>query len=525
MNMKRITIISLMMLALAALSCVKEKTVAEPLKADFDCDVLSVLVGEEVTFNDKSAGAPSRWNWTFEGAETETSILTQPVVRWMKAGTYSVSLEVSNATETSSVKKDALITVAYHPSVRADFTVDKTQAFDTQTVNFTNTSEGFPETVKWTFTPKVGEAVVSTDYNPSLQFAPGVYTVKLEVSNPLASDEKTVEDLLTVVDQYAVMAHFTSDLTTTYEGGSISFKDASEGNAQSWEWTFEGGEPAASTEQNPVVKYSAGGRYKVRLRTYNDRYESIEEKEGYIKVVPASGLVFMLPFDGDILDYGPNKLKPTAYENAKGGVDLHLTFEEGRDGYGSCVKFPTGSAKGGPYSVIQMPDKLQEIHPDGSDMTVSVWVNHPTTTASYAIFAQGDCPGVASGNSCQIWWRFQTNNQLRCTAEQTTPKVGITSTVSNAGAADGTWHHIAVSFAVRTDGKRYLTVYIDGVQKGTANGANFDVKTLPMFIGCNLRFTNGAWAPENINVGQMDDYLYYNRALSAEEIATLASYR
>ena len=97
--------------------------------------------------------------------------------------------------------------------------------------------------------------------------------------------------------------------------------------------------------------------------------------------------------------------------------------------------------------------------------------------------------------------------------------------VSNAGAADGTWHHIAVSFAVRTDGKRYLTVYIDGVQKGTANGTNFDVKTLPMFIGCNLRFTNGAWAPENINVGQMDDYLYYNRALSAEEIATLASYR
>ena len=63
------------------------------------------------------------------------------------------------------------------------------------------------------------------------------------------------------------------------------------------------------------------------------------------------------------------------------------------------------------------------------------------------------------------------------------------------------------------------------MQKGTANGTNFDVKTLPMFIGCNLRFTNGAWAPENINVGQMDDYLYYNRALSAEEIATLASYR
>ena len=521
--MKRIAIILSGFLALGVLSCVKEKP-QEPLQADFSCDAETVLVGEPVTFSDLSKGAPSRWDWAFEGAETETSILSGPVVRWMKAGTYSVTLKVSNATEESSVTKQSLITVSYHPSVRADFTADRPQAFNTQYVTFTNLSEGFPETVKWTFTPKEGAAVESTEYSPSLMFAPGVYTVRLEVSNPLASDVKEVEDYLTIVDEYAVMAAFESDLTTTYEGGSIRFSDLSEGNAQGWEWTFEGGEPATSTEQNPVVKYNATGQYKVRLRTYNDKYESVEEKEGYVKVVPASGLVFLLPFDGDILDYGPNHLKPTAYENNK-NKELHLSFVEGRDGYGSSVKFPDGSAKGGPYSVIQMPDDLLKVHPDGSDMTVSVWVNHPTTTASYAIFAQGDCPGVASGNSCQIWWRFQTNNQLRCTAEQTTPKVGITSTVSNAGAADGTWHHIAVSFAVRTDGKRYLTVYIDGVQKGTANGTNFDVKTLPMFIGCNLRFTSGAWAPENINVGQMDDYVYYNRALSAAEIATLASFK
>ena len=521
--MKRIAIILSGFLALGVVSCVKEKP-QEPLAADFSCDVETVLVGDPVTFTDLSKGAPSRWDWVFEGAETETSILSGPVVRWMDAGTYSVTLKVSNATEESTLTKPSLITVGYHTSVRADFSVDKTQAFDTQYVTFTNLSEGFPNQVKWTFTSTSGTVVESTEYSPSLMFAPGVYSVRLEVGNPIAFDVKEVADMLTIVDQYAVMAEFISDMTTTYEGGSIRFTDMSEGNAQAWEWTFEGGEPAASAEQHPTVKYTAAGRYKVKLRTYNDRYESIAEKEGYVKVVPASGLVFLLPFDGDILDYGPNKLKPTAYENNK-NKELHMSFMEGRDGYGSSVKFPDGSAKGGPYSVIQMPDELLNVHPNGSDMTVSVWVNHPTTTASYAIFAQGDCPGVPSGNSCQIWWRFQTNNQLRCTAEQTTPKVGITSTVSNAGAADGTWHHIAVSFAVKSDGKRYLTVYIDGVQKGAANGANFDVKTLPMFIGCNLRLTNGAWAPENINVGQMDDYVYYNRALTAEEIALLASFR
>ena len=522
--MKRIAIFVLGFLALGTVSCVKEKTTQEPLAADFSCDNETVLVGDPVTFTDLSKGAPSRWDWVFEGAETESSILSGPVVRWMKAGTYSVTLKVSNATEESTLTKQSLINVSYHSTVRADFTADRTQAFNSQNVSFTNLSEGFPESVKWTFTPKEGEAVVSTEYNPTLMFAPGIYSVKLEVSNPIASDVKEVEDYLTIVDEYAVMADFGSDLTTTYEGGSIRFSDLSEGNAQAWEWSFEGGEPATSTEQNPVVKYSATGRYKVHLRTYNDKYESIAEKDGYVKVVPASGLVFLLPFDGNILDCGPNKLKPTAYENDK-NKELHMSFEEGRDGFGSCVKFPDGSAKGGPYSVIQMPDELLKIHPDGSDMTVSVWVNHPTTTANYAVFAQGDCPGVPSGNSCQIWWRFQNNNQLRCTAEQTTPKIGITSTVSNAGAADGTWHHIAVSFAVNSTGKRDLTVYIDGEKKGSASGTNFDVKTLPMFIGCNLRFTNGAWAPENINVGRMDDYAYYNRALTAQEIQTLASFR
>ena len=47
---------------------------------------------------------------------------------------------------------------------------------------------------------------------------------------------------------------------TIFEEGSVHFTDLSEG-ATAWEWTFAGGTPSASTEQNPVVTYAEPGVY------------------------------------------------------------------------------------------------------------------------------------------------------------------------------------------------------------------------------------------------------------------------
>ena len=51
---------------------------------------------------------------------------------------------------------------------------------------------------------------------------------------------------------------------TIFEEGSVHFTDLSEG-ATAWEWTFAGGTPSASTEQNPVVTYAEPGVYDVTL--------------------------------------------------------------------------------------------------------------------------------------------------------------------------------------------------------------------------------------------------------------------
>lgn len=521
--MKRYSIIFMSFLAALMVSC-KDEDANAPLKADFEESAAEVLVGDEVTFTDISTGSPTKWNWIFEGAETETSILSQPVVRWLKTGTFTVRLSVSRKDESSELVKEKLVHVGYHTSVKADFTMDKKMAFDNQEVTFTNKSTGFPENIKWTFTPKEGEPVVSTEENPKLIFLPGIYSIRLEVSNAIASDAMEVENAFTILDRFAVMSEFSARNTTTYAGGNVTFVDESTGNVQNREWTFEGGEPATSTEASPVVRYSSVGTYKVRLRTYNEKYSDVAEKEGYIHVVPSNGLVFLLPFDGDILDYGPYSFKAVNFSMSKNDKTLTLSYEDAvTEGRGKSVKFPGGSAKGGPYSVIQMPDELATQYPDGSEMTVSFWAKLPETSVSQAVFAQGDCPGAADINN-QIWARFQSKHQFRCTAEKGKLKAN-TVTSTDTKFDDGTWHNIAIVYSRTSKPERKLEIFLDGVSKGTQVAADKDTRSLPYFIGCNLRRTNGAWAPENIFTGNLDDYVLYRRALSVDEIKVIASMR
>lgn len=55
----------------------------------------------------------------------------------------------------------------------------------------------------------------------------------------------------------------------TCAGQSFQFNDASSFSPTSWQWTFTGGSPSSSTEQNPVVTFSDAGVYNVILTATN----------------------------------------------------------------------------------------------------------------------------------------------------------------------------------------------------------------------------------------------------------------
>ncbi|HEX8270642.1 MAG TPA: alkaline phosphatase PhoX [Flavobacterium sp.] len=89
----------------------------------------------------------------------------------------------------------------------------------------------------------------------------------------------------------APVADFAANDTMINEGTSVTFSDLSTGNPTSWQWTFEGGNPATSTLESPTVIYPDAGSYNVTLVTSNAAGSSIEiVKNEYIFVEEALGV-------------------------------------------------------------------------------------------------------------------------------------------------------------------------------------------------------------------------------------------
>ncbi len=77
---------------------------------------------------------------------------------------------------------------------------------------------------------------------------------------------------------------FSADETQICAGGTVNFTDNSS-QAVTWEWTFEGGNPSTSSEQNPSVTYENPGIYDVELTISNGETEMTETKNDYITVL------------------------------------------------------------------------------------------------------------------------------------------------------------------------------------------------------------------------------------------------
>jgi hypothetical protein len=84
-----------------------------------------------------------------------------------------------------------------------------------------------------------------------------------------------------------IIPDFNANMTNVSLGGSVNFTDNTWGlNLVSWEWTFEGGEPATSNVQNPTgITYNEIGNYDVTLTVTNgDGQTETITKHDYIHV-------------------------------------------------------------------------------------------------------------------------------------------------------------------------------------------------------------------------------------------------
>jgi len=175
---------------------------------------------------------------------------------------------------------ESIVPIAPNPPV-AEFSGTPTTIIEGETVDFTDLSD-YATSWSWDF----GDSGTSTEKDPSHMYVTaGTYTVSLQVSNSLGNDTETKVDYIVVnPNTNPPVADFEADNTSILVGQTVNFTDLTANLPSSWEWSFEGGTPATSTDQNPSIVYDSPGTYQVELTAYNAYGNDTETKLLYITV-------------------------------------------------------------------------------------------------------------------------------------------------------------------------------------------------------------------------------------------------
>jgi zinc-dependent metalloproteinase lipoprotein len=121
----------------------------------------------------------------------------------------------------------------------------------------------------------------------SLAFLNGQSGVNIAISNKsgwgnnLYLDNIDI-DAITSTD--APIAAFNTATLKICAGEIVQYTDNSSNNPTSWKWTFPGGTPSTSTEQNPSVTYRTAGTYSVTLTVSNNKGSNTKSSANYIAV-------------------------------------------------------------------------------------------------------------------------------------------------------------------------------------------------------------------------------------------------
>jgi hypothetical protein len=128
-----------------------------------------------------------------------------------------------------------------------------------------------------------------------------------------------------------LQAIFNSSTTQTCTQEIINFYDQSTGGAISWEWTFEGGMPGTSTNQNPLVAYFSPGTFDVTLTVSDGSQTNTLVLEDYMTVMSVPAIAGAPSGEDEICTNwsGPTQYTTTGATNAVSYIWEILPAEAG----------------------------------------------------------------------------------------------------------------------------------------------------------------------------------------------------
>lgn len=370
-------------------------------EAAFDADTTTPLVGGTVAFTDQSTGNVASWAWTF--GDGGSSADQNPTHAYVAAGTYTVTLIVTNPAGTDTETKTGYITVTTEPVPDADFTVTATNGLAPMVASFTDTSTNSPASWQWEY--RIADdgpwTAFSTDQNPAgISFATaGTYDIRLTATNGGGSDTETkthvfaaanAEEPLTLVRSGTVSGDLYIESPHTYATGVTEVTHA------------------FTVPAEAIGNVEWAGLY---VNTYSGT------------AAGAYGLTSTVEFNGNTLGVETMDIKSTI-TGASFPLNDHVTkvysdYEAQYDVTSLITSTsPTVHVKGEPISGLTFDGRIKGItlvvaYNDGDSDTVHYWVNHgqhyvPSGSSSSTIF---DASGIVSGwTSAESSIRFHSSS-------------------------------------------------------------------------------------------------------------------
>ncbi len=563
--------------------------------ANFTATPTTICPGQTVQFTNASTGTVTTYAWQFPGGTPATSTSANPTVTYNTAGTYNVTLTVSNGTQNSTETKTAFITVAtatalplsegfqnttFPPTgwslnnpdqgttwVRTTsaggFGASSASAY-VNNYNYSSTGQS-----DWLITPSYSFSGVAagrikwdyayrqynqTGFNDSLEvlystncgatwtslwlrggaslstvsttsgtnFVPtstqwkadsvslaslsGQANVRFAFRNRNSYGQNIFLDNVNIFNAaptqvVAPVANFVGNPTTVTVGNSVAFTDLSTNNPTSWSWSFAGGTPATSTQQNPTIQYNTPGTYAVTLTATNTGGNDGETKTAYITVVTGGGggttcdtLSNILPNDTLTIYSLPGGANGTGY------VSGHNSF-----GDKAKAEFYTNPTPGATVTGAILYFGVAKTLNTTSTITVKAWNANGTAGAPGTVIAQQNVtinsiktnvqnsqltfvnfttPGVATGN-------FYIGFEMTYANGDTVAIVTTTASSPSGGSGweqwdDNTWHDYADYYGVDFSN---VILPILCTSSSTGPTANFTSPT-SVCAGKTITFTN-----------------------------------
>jgi PKD repeat protein len=239
-------------------------------KPDLIADVVHGTDPLTVHFTDQSDGVKINiWNWNFGNGNYAS--VKNPPAQVYHAGTYSVTLQISNGyqnstTKTNYITVDSLPPQHYYilPSTGSGGSINPSSLVDVILGGFQ----------VFTITPTTG------------------YVVNDVVVNSVPKGPVTSYNLTNITANSTISATFKlapplANFTASPRAGpaplTVRFNDTSTGSPTSWLWDFGDSNMTNVTEQNPVHTYNSTGSFTVNLTATNANGSNTITKSGYIQ--------------------------------------------------------------------------------------------------------------------------------------------------------------------------------------------------------------------------------------------------